>query len=1778
VSWQKLNQWALKKDVGDWDEALHPRDYHGRFTHKMGAGAGDLSDFGSGYTGDSSSSAVWNAMKIVSDPKWASHVVHTANGVSKYQLGLTTPGAPRVLSVKKQLNGKLKVWINSGHLKSSGGISKTPVTTKELTGKATSVSGYSEPKTFYNHKSHTHVVIQPDGSGKWYDTPTGEELAGSGSWAQPGHYKASVIQQWLQEGKWSENPESPKPLGLGTWQADPEKAYQMWTKGILTFQELQQHYNNDALNAMGIDVAAIEAMGSSKYKPGKHYLDSNGHEWVLQQNGKAKLVGGVGGAAMSLDGSPSALSAEAIKDKINSGEWKLQPDSPFDNGLTEPTTFNSVTTPGLSTTINPDGSATTKYTDGSVEQHPVGSHTAKDVQEFKDEWAIATPAPEAQLGITPPGDVGIAIDMDTTMKAAHDIVPGDVINIAGYNAHVTNVTKSGAYYGLDITWLGGPMKGENGEVTYSHDMMLDYTGKAVPDNTPSGSPQVGYSGYSHDIVFKNAADETFTIHPDGSGEITYGSGDPWMQGQTKMSFPPNSYGPTAISEINPDVWHEQLGAVAAPAFTPHYEHISDVQPGDIIEMPGSGGLQALVHSVTDSGVDYEVKWSPPHSPADVGTSYLGNGAPGGLSANVHVVGHQEISPSLTAALQQAATEAGHEGAVVNPQTLLASPKKWDYAGGGSYLVNPDGSGHEITPSGDHHDYLPGYFDAGDVANLDESYPEAEEETPSVEPPADVEAIGAFSEDEQLHLDVTEVPGQWKSDNGGPMTGQPGFEKLPNELGVGSLPTEAALIETPDLDTAYAVKAMYDGVPVSDVYNTPTQTVYRLVDGNNLVFTKTGAVGAHGEDAISAKLVSDAELPNRNIGSGALPKLLSQVRCNSVPTRELKNAIYKGTVQVTQSVPASDRITVCKTSDGQFIQFERRDMGMYAKIVSESQVADYFGEAAVGGEEVATNVEAAKNVAAIQYLLHDSASEGVKWANAAFAHVTLPAAGKAALKSYTNGTYSAINHALGHGHGLLTHHTAAVNNIDAAMKVSATPVAVRLVRGAGFELFNDAQGHPFPIEQAIGKTIKNKAYSSTSVGKIPAFSGKAVHLNIHCPAGTHMCWVKNFSNYGSENEMVLDRNLNFYFQDVKKIGNKYYCEVYVIPDADVTDVIVPAGTTQGPAPSTLTNEAELLGKATKFANTVNAYTIFPDGSAIDAKGKYFASGSAKKGKSAEYIVLPDGTQQLKSNGTNSPMAGTTAPKPGKYTHSNGATLQVYPDGHAEYDGTVANKGNANYSVGMFKQEQISNSGSWTYQGGATLGQAVTPSQPVGASSSAYASPTPATPVTPVTPTGFDVKKLKPNPLKPGYSVQTLSSSNTYIGNDKSNHSVQIDPGADHVYQNGAAGAWMVVHPDGTALLFKADGTPAGVAYGASKQTKLANWNHIYAPQKGEEIAAQLHASEQPGAKAFSNAYGTAEYVVNPDGSGYYLYKNDGTWNSKPKGSWMAEHFAANSLYKPLEHSTLSELYAPKPTFEKPKVPNTHHVWTYDEKTGAAHIKNYKSWGGVQIMPGDKLYQNGQAGKWLVLHPNGQGDVYAWDGGQKTKATFTQIKNAKQKWNLITDHAVAVQAAKDTLQASTETSDMQSHYDTLISNWTKSLEPGSTLWENHLIPLKSHATSLKAFIEHPDGSIDYVSNDGKKTGHYHSMTNGFLKNVKSGVLSGWQITHKAPEHVAVNPTTGLSEPQKWVKPSGATLTINPDGSGAATYGGGDAATTTMPAGSYDASDVAFMNSSTEWKKAQ
>lgn len=152
--------------------------------------------------------------------------------------------------------------------------------------------------------------------------------------------------------------------------------------------------------------------------------------------------------------------------------------------------------------------------------------------------------------------------------------------------------------------------------------------------------------------------------------------------------------------------------------------------------------------------------------------------------------------------------------------------------------------------------------------------------------------------------------------------------------------------------------------------------------------------------------------------------------------------------------------------------------------------------------------------------------------------------KISLRYYTsNAGYTAMNAELRPGGRGSAATKAHCKQARSGMRPIDKPILVH--RGTTAISFGLAEfGENDLLYGLVGGLFKQEGFSSTSFGKKAAFGFKPVIIHFECPVGTPAAYVKDISHYQSENEILLDDNIEVRLLRVWEEGGQYHCQVRV----------------------------------------------------------------------------------------------------------------------------------------------------------------------------------------------------------------------------------------------------------------------------------------------------------------------------------------------------------------------------------------------------------------------------------------------------------------------------------------------------------------------------------------------------------------------------------------------------------------------------------------------------------
>lgn len=153
------------------------------------------------------------------------------------------------------------------------------------------------------------------------------------------------------------------------------------------------------------------------------------------------------------------------------------------------------------------------------------------------------------------------------------------------------------------------------------------------------------------------------------------------------------------------------------------------------------------------------------------------------------------------------------------------------------------------------------------------------------------------------------------------------------------------------------------------------------------------------------------------------------------------------------------------------------------------------------------------------------------------HGAWTAAQQSALTTYTGGSYTAINNCLRGIGNCLPHITKTID--DASKGMRPLTKAVRTFRGSGWGAFGLPESYTPGYDKVanlqkllarVGGTVREPGFLSTSITPNKSFGG-SLRIEVYAPEGTPAAYVKSISLHPTENELLLDHNLEYKIVEV-----------------------------------------------------------------------------------------------------------------------------------------------------------------------------------------------------------------------------------------------------------------------------------------------------------------------------------------------------------------------------------------------------------------------------------------------------------------------------------------------------------------------------------------------------------------------------------------------------------------------------------------------------------------------
>lgn len=171
-----------------------------------------------------------------------------------------------------------------------------------------------------------------------------------------------------------------------------------------------------------------------------------------------------------------------------------------------------------------------------------------------------------------------------------------------------------------------------------------------------------------------------------------------------------------------------------------------------------------------------------------------------------------------------------------------------------------------------------------------------------------------------------------------------------------------------------------------------------------------------------------------------------------------------------------------------------------------------------------------------------------WDEMQAAHGNMTTAQRGSLRHYTtNQGFTNMNTYLRGQAGATQATQTHVDNAQAGMRPTTRDITIH--RGNGWFTAGDgAQWTNYANIKALeGTDFHQESFFSASVGGKEAFSGKSISMEIEVPAGTPAAYVKAFSAYGGENELLLAANLTYRVVEVTQSGHQVRVKLRVVPN-------------------------------------------------------------------------------------------------------------------------------------------------------------------------------------------------------------------------------------------------------------------------------------------------------------------------------------------------------------------------------------------------------------------------------------------------------------------------------------------------------------------------------------------------------------------------------------------------------------------------------------------------------
>jgi hypothetical protein len=136
----------------------------------------------------------------------------------------------------------------------------------------------------------------------------------------------------------------------------------------------------------------------------------------------------------------------------------------------------------------------------------------------------------------------------------------------------------------------------------------------------------------------------------------------------------------------------------------------------------------------------------------------------------------------------------------------------------------------------------------------------------------------------------------------------------------------------------------------------------------------------------------------------------------------------------------------------------------------------------------------------------------------------------ALKTYTGTTYTKINGYLRGvgGYPETPYLKGLVKQMSSGMRPLKFPM--KSFRGSDLKVFGVT--NVGDLQKMVGKTVTDKGFMSTSINEKKKFGGQ-VSMEIHLPTGAKVSYVAGFSQHPGEQELLLDKGMQYKIKSVEK---------------------------------------------------------------------------------------------------------------------------------------------------------------------------------------------------------------------------------------------------------------------------------------------------------------------------------------------------------------------------------------------------------------------------------------------------------------------------------------------------------------------------------------------------------------------------------------------------------------------------------------------------------------------